>query len=64
MGEIHLEKVEKEKYLGVVLNKDLTRKDQVGRVTKKGITLLNFVFWQLNELVSIQIKNKHTRHSL
>jgi hypothetical protein len=59
---IHLKAVDNYKYLGVVFNKDLTWKDQVEKVTKKGITSLNFVFRQLNG-VDIKIK-EHAYKSL
>jgi hypothetical protein len=59
---MHLKEVENYKYLGVVFNKDLTWKDQVEKVTKKGITSLNFVFRQLNG-VDIKIK-EHAYKSL
>ena len=60
IGGIQLKVVDNYKYLGVVFNKDLTWKDQVERVTKKGITSLNFVFRQLYG-VDIKIKEQAYR---
>ena len=57
MQGIKLEKVEKYKYLGVVLKHDLEWKEQVARLTKKGINALNFIMRQLKGM-SIEIKEK------